>query len=92
MNTFNSKDNKYINAKKRVEELKGFYYHIISTLFIIPLLIFINYKTSWGFQWFWFPVGGISISIIIHAFTVFGFGSEWEDRKVRELMEKEDKY
>jgi len=25
------------------------------------------------------------------AFTVFGYGSDWEERKIREIMDKEDR-
>ncbi|MGJ5641192.1 2TM domain-containing protein [Formosa sp. S-31] len=79
----------YYRAKKRVEELKGFYGNIVSYCVIIPFLIFINYKTFWGFQWFWFPMLGWGMGIIIHAFTVFGYGKSWEERKIQEILEKE---
>lgn len=88
---FNSENNKYLRAKQRVEELKGFYGNLISYCLVIPLLIFINYKTFWGFQWFWFPMAGWGIGVAIHAFTVFGYGANWEERKIRELMEKDDR-
>ncbi len=84
-------EQKYIKAKKRVDELKGFYWHAFSNIAVMPLLVFINYKTSWSFQWFWFPVIGMSISIIIHAFIVFKYTGDWEERKIKELMDK-DKY
>ena len=56
---YNKESNKYIRAKQRVDELKGFYGNIISYCVVIPFLIFINYKTYWGFQWFWFPLAGM---------------------------------
>lgn len=87
---YSEENNKYIKAKKRVDELKGFYWHLATTVFVIPMVIFINYMTSWGFQWFWFPLFGMLISIIIHSFVVFGYNKEWEDRKVRELMGKDN--
>lgn len=88
---FNNDNNKYLRAKQRVDELKGFYGNLISYCCVIPLLIFINYKTYWGFQWFWFPMAGWGIGIAIHAFTVFGYGAHWEERKIREFMEKEER-
>ncbi len=88
---YENEGNKYLRAKKRVEDLKGFYGNIISYCCVIPFLIFINYKTYWGFQWFWFPVFGWGIGITVHAFTVFGYGSNWEERKIREIMDKEDR-
>ena len=81
----------YYRAQKRVEELKGFYSNILSYCVVIPFLAFINYRTYWGFQWFWFPVLGWGIGIIFHAFGIFGYGKSWEERKIREIMERETK-
>ncbi|MDG2193893.1 MAG: 2TM domain-containing protein [Polaribacter sp.] len=82
--------NKYIRAKKRIDDLKGFYGGLVSYCVVIPFLIFINYKTSWGYQWFWFPMFGWGLGVIIHAFTIFGYGGDWENRKIREYMSKDD--
>ncbi|WP_066225527.1 2TM domain-containing protein [Formosa haliotis] len=79
----------YYRAKKRVEEIKGFYGNLVSYCVVIPFLIFINYKTSWGFQWFWFPMLGWGMGLIFHAFSVFGYGKTWEERKIQEILEKE---
>jgi len=87
---YNKESNKYIRAKQRVDELKGFYGNLISYCVVIPFLAFINYKTYWGFQWFWFPLAGWGIGLLIHAFSIFGYGSSWEERKIRELMDKDD--
>ncbi|WP_324217680.1 2TM domain-containing protein [Flavobacterium sp.] len=83
-------DTAYYKAKKRVEALKGFYGSLLSYCCVIPVLIFINYRTS-SFQWFWFPMTGWGIGLIIHGFGVFGYGSNWEERKIKEFMEKEDR-
>lgn len=88
---YNNQENAYYQAKKHVEEIKGFYGNIISYCIVIPFLIFINYKTSWEFQWFWFPMLGWGMGIIFHAFGVFGYGKGWEERKIREIMEKEQR-
>ncbi|MFD1615268.1 histidine kinase [Gelatiniphilus marinus] len=83
----------YMRALDHVDELKGFYYSLISYCLVIPFLIFINYKTSWGFQWFWFPMFGWGIGIAIQAFKVFvndgAFGRKWEKRKMEEFMKNE---
>lgn len=81
--------NKYIKAKKRVDDLKEFYGSLISYCVVIPFLIFINYRTYWGFQWFWFPMFGWGLGLVIQAFKTFGYGTDWEDRKIREYMEKD---
>ncbi|PNQ72186.1 histidine kinase [Hanstruepera neustonica] len=89
-NYSNSQEEAYYKAKKRVEEIKGFYGNIISYMVVIPFLIFINYRTSWEFQWFWFPALGWGMGIVFHAFGVFGYGKNWEERKIKEIMEKEN--
>ncbi len=83
---------RYYKAKKRVELLKGFYGSLIAYCIVIPFLIYINYTTSWGFKWFWFPVFGWGLGITIQAFQVFGMGVSWEDRKIKEIMDKENNY
>jgi sensor histidine kinase YesM len=87
-----SDENKaYFRAKKRVQELKGFYGNIISYCCVIPFLIFINLRYSPGFQWFWFSALGWGFGIVMHAFKVYGYSSDWEERKIREILEKENK-
>ena len=85
----NDQENAYFKAKQRVKEMKEFYGNLISYCVVIPFLIFINYYTYWEFQWFWFPLFGWGIGLTIHGFSVFGYGSDWEERKIRELMEKD---
>jgi hypothetical protein len=83
---------KYRRAQKHIDEIKGFYGNLVAYCVIIPFLIFLNYRTSWEHQWFWYPMFGWGMGIIIHGFTVFGFGSGWEERKIKEIMEKKDNY
>lgn len=79
----------YERARKRVEAMKGFYISLLSYCVVIPILIVINYKTYWEFKWFWFPMLGWGLGVIFHAFEVFGYGKRWEERKIRQLLEKE---
>ena len=87
-------DDRYIRAKKHVEEVKEFYYSLISYCLVIPFLIFINYKTSWNFQWFWFPMFGWGIGLLFHAYRVYVndgmLGKNWEQRKIEEYMREEE--
>lgn len=90
LKAYNNQENAYYKAKKRVEEIKGFYGNLISYCVAIPFLIFINYRTFWEFQWFWFPMLGWGMGVIFHAFGVFGYGKAWEDRKIKQIMEREE--
>ncbi len=90
----NDIDDSYLRARNHVEELKNFYYSLTSYIFVIPFLAFINYKTSWNFQWFWFPMFGWGLGLVIQAFKVFvsdkTFGRNWEKRKIEEFMRQEE--
>lgn len=91
METTKNTDNNsaYLKAHRKVKEMKEFYANLFTYLIVIPFLIFINYYTYWEFKWFWFPLFGWGMGVAIHGFTVFGYGSSWEDKKIRELMDKE---
>ena len=85
-----SENGAYYRAKKRVDQLRGFYGNLISYCLIIPMLIFINLTFVPGFHWFWFSVGGWGFGLVMHAFQTFGYGANWEERKIQELLRKED--
>ncbi len=80
----------YYRAKKRVEELRGFYGNLISYCVVVPILIYINLTYSPHFHWFWFSAGGWGFGLLMHAFKVFGYSSNWEERKIKEILEKEN--
>lgn len=80
----------YLRAKDRVEKLKGFYGNLISYCVVIPVLIIVNLNTS-KFQWFWFPMLGWGMGLTFHALETFGYGKSWEERKIKEILEKEDR-
>ena len=84
-----SENMSYVRAKERVEKLKGFYGKLISYCCVIPFLIFINLRTS-DFQWFWFPMLGWGFGLTMHAAETFGYGKSWEEKKIREILDKEN--
>jgi hypothetical protein len=89
-NDFNQ-DTAFIRAKERVEKLKGFYGNLASYLIIIPILIIINMNSSHDFQWFWFPMLGWGMGLLFHAFETFGYGRTWEERKIKEILDKQNR-
>ncbi|TMU56978.1 2TM domain-containing protein [Flagellimonas algicola] len=96
MDNFN-KENKYIRAKERVDELKKFYANLGSYIVVISILALINYLTiGFGYMWFLWAAFGWGIGIFFHALKTFDlnpfFGRKWEERKIKQLMEEgEDK-
>ena len=96
MKDFTEQD-KYLQAKKRVEKIKGFYSHLFWYLVVNAFIAFMILKNSdpedltfWTFSTaiFW------GIGLAFHAFSVFGknvlFGRDWEKRKVEEFMRDEE--
>jgi len=86
-----SENTAYFRAKKRVEQLKGFYGNLISYCCVIPILIYVNLTYMPQFQWFWFSAAGWGFGVAMHAFQTFGYGANWEERKIQEILNKEDK-
>jgi len=88
-------DDTYVRARKRVEEMKEFYYSLISYCFVIPFLFFIWYTfTPNTIQWFWFPMFGWGMGLAFHAYKVYVndgvLGSGWEKRKIEKFMQEEE--
>ncbi|MEM7186736.1 MAG: 2TM domain-containing protein [Bacteroidota bacterium] len=85
---------RYDRAKKKVEELKGFYVHFAIYLIMVPVFIYLNLKST-GFPWALFPIIGWGAGVSGHAMEVFSYnpilGKNWEERKIRELMDKDNK-
>jgi hypothetical protein len=99
------KEQEYSIAKKRVKAIKGFYVHfivyILVNIFISGVIIFgltesgdsfTEALSNFGVYSTWVFWG---IGIFFHFMGVFGFGSliskDWEERKIKELMEKDKK-
>ncbi len=94
MYTEDLENSKYVKAVERVEKLKEFYQNLASYCLVIPFLIFINLRFSPGFHWFWFPIFGWGMGLVFHFLEVNNYniflGRNWEDRKIKEMMEKEN--
>lgn len=76
-------------AKKRVQELKGFYTHLAVYVLVIGFLAIINFVTPSPFPWVIFPAGGWGIGLGIHALNAFVLGAGWEQRKMNEILARQ---
>ncbi|NND16217.1 MAG: Pr2TM family membrane protein [Eudoraea sp.] len=87
------KDKRYQRAKERVEEIKGFYGNLTAYLIVIPFLVWLNFRTT-SFPWVFFPMFFWGLGLTMHGLGAFGYnplwGKGWEERKIRELMDKDD--
>ena len=84
---------RYERAKQKVAEIKGVYVHAVVYVLGNISLFLINILSTPEFLWFYWPLLGWGIGLLAHAAIIFGlpglFGPEWEERKIREIMEKD---
>ena len=95
----NENNIKYLNAKKRVKQVKGFYIHalvfVLVNAFIIMMKV-INGQHVAGepqikiSQFLTIIIWGVGL--VAHGLTVFLpnfiLGKNWEEKKISELMER----
>jgi hypothetical protein len=89
---------KYENALKRVKKIKGFYSHLLVYVVINIMILIVNVQSldkgesylslkNFSTALFW------GIGLAAHGLSVFGpnivLGQNWEEKKIKELMEKE---
>jgi 2TM domain len=90
----NKMDEDYERAKRRVNQLKGFYSNLIAYIVVVTFLGVVNYLTSPGTWWFLFVAFIWGIFIVAHGLSVYSkrgiFSKEWEDKKIKEYMEKDN--
>ena len=87
-------ETKYRRAQDRVIKLKRFYGRALRGVIAIIVSGAINYYLNqWEHPWFLWVVFGVSLSIALKAIKLFGtqfiFGRNWEEKKVRELMDRD---
>ena len=86
-------EKRYLKAKERVDAIKGFYGNLTSYLLVIPFLWWLNFRTT-DFLWAFFPTLGWGFGLTMHAMEAFGYnplwGKRWQEKKIKELMDKED--
>lgn len=87
-------DERYARALKRVKDVKDLYIHLGVYLIVNAGIFAINMLTSPDTLWFYWPMLGWGIGLAIHAFSLVTegrfFGEEWEERKARELLSRDE--
>jgi hypothetical protein len=89
---------RYQQALKRVKRIKGFYSHLMVYVVVNTGILIANYNNldSGENFWRWQTFNTIffwGIGLTAHGLSVFlpslMLGKDWEERKIKELMEKE---
>lgn len=88
-----TQESNYYKAQKKVEDIKGFYGNLTAYILVNTGLIIVNILTSTAHLWFFYPLIGWGIGVVFHGMSVFNYmpflGSDWEEKKIKELMDKE---
>ncbi|GAB5565062.1 MAG: 2TM domain-containing protein [Winogradskyella sp.] len=91
------KEEAYLRAKKKVDALMGFYWHLAVYIVVNGFLILlIGLNSNEGFSGFGPYATAVfwGIGLFFHFIGVFGpdflFGKNWEKRKIKEFMDKEE--
>ena len=93
-----SEEQKYLRAKKKIKSIKGFYIHLTVYILVNVFLLMARALSGEGWSVFWeynsystFFFWGIGLAF--HGFGVFGMdfilGKDWEDKKIKEFMDKD---
>ncbi|WP_082084286.1 2TM domain-containing protein [Flavobacterium sp. 316] len=99
--SIDSEEIKYQNALKKVKRIKSFYSHALVYIVINIMIIIINIQSlNEGESYFQFKnfMTAIfwGIGLLAHGLSVFLpemiLGNNWEERKIRELMDKNNKW
>lgn len=90
-----NEQNKYLQAQERVKELKKFYSNLFSYCIFILLLAGLNYYINeLRHPWFLWAALGWGIGLVFLAIKTFGIfnilGKDWEEKKIKEFMEKDE--
>lgn len=106
MDTNYSKEQQYLRAKKRVKDIKGFYSHlavyIIVNIFISSIIIYGLTRdegdayseafSNFGVYatWVFWGIGVFFHWLGVFGVQFFGFGKNWEERKIKQLMKEDE--
>ena len=96
----------YLRAKKRVNEIKAFFIHflvyILVNIFISGIIVFGLLQSGYSFvqaisnfgvhsTWIFWGIGVFFHWLAVFGFPFLGFGKDWEEKKIKELMNKDDR-
>lgn len=98
MENINENDLLYREAVRKVKRIKKFYVLAFIFVAVNAFILFLNYKdlkpgeTIWRMQYFILPLLW-GLGLLIHGLSIFlpdfFLGDKWEEKKIKELMDKE---
>ena len=93
MTTVPEDQDAYRRARRRVRQIRGFYAHVAVFVAVNVLLHLINFAATRRVDWAFWPLVGWGIGLLAHGLATYRWmpflGRDWEERKIRELMDKD---
>lgn len=93
----NYNNEKLKRAKKKVNEIKGFYIHL-TVYILVNIFILVNIYRNTDNFWIWphfITLFSWGIGLTFHAAKTFGFnpifGKGWEERQIQKFIEEDKK-
>ena len=85
--TYNDEETRII---EHVQDIKGFYSHLINYAVVVLGLFLLNFLVSPGYYWAWWAALGWGIGVISHGLSVFEvysfFGADWEKKQIENRL------
>ncbi len=82
-------EEEYKSAKKRVEDLQGFYWNFASYIVVNSFFTFLDMRDG-SYDWAFWPLLGWGIGMVFHGIEVFGFfnSNSWKDQMIKKELER----
>ena len=83
---------RYEEARRHAQNVRGFYRHALVYILVNTGLMALNHFATPARLWYGWATLGWGIGLAVHGVSVFAFrgwlGPQWEERKIREYLER----
>ena len=87
-----TQNTRYREARRHARNVRSWYMHAAIYVLVIGGLLVLNLLQNPGRLWVGWSAFGWGLGLVAHGLSVFAgptfFGAEWEERKIREYLEK----